>query len=321
MAYFSSEMPLLKQPKIMELLKKIDQDIESTVRGAVFYNKYLESNVKAKIYMRENDYTKYCFRSKYKSQLEDLGLSREDIEHIHGLMTRKQTTFTFEMNRLNVAKDIREEFIKIEKKFGNPQRLKILEATYNEKSDNAYYANTTVAKLTRWNGEDFAHFAQDVNYFNTNNSIRENDRILEKELHNISFVYGKKDSLEKQKAIEGAFLWDRLRREGANLAPEKMEKLIKHERNHQVEAKGIVAVVKVGEINEKLGIIKQPRAAEVFPEYESVKKHLQQLVREETSGEYDKVNKFITEERAKLLGDSTNRSKENYERPQDSPSR
>ena len=78
----------------MQVLREIDQDIESTVRGPYYYNKYLKQSEEIEqIDHLEEQYTKYCFESKYNSRLKELGLSQEQIEQCHVLMLYEQSCF------------------------------------------------------------------------------------------------------------------------------------------------------------------------------------------------------------------------------------
>ncbi|MGI6144409.1 MAG: hypothetical protein ACOYED_01355 [Peptococcia bacterium] len=289
------DMSVLRKPEIMQVLREIDQDIESTVRGPYYYNKYLKQSEEIEqIDHLEEQYTKYCFESKYNSRLKELGLSQEQIEQCHVLMLYEQSCFK-NVTRYSVDLNpyYQDDFMKIEKALDNAKRLQILEEVNSEREairDNGYYANTTVNRLN--------HNYFGSGFYSVHNSPEENAVMLKYHLQHINFSFGKEDSPAKQSAIQAAKDYHVVRTEGANTPPEVMERLVKYERNRALENQGrIIAVVKLGEMNKELGIIPQPRAAEVFPEYESVKRDLAQFKTDIESGKFNELNQFTKEDR------------------------
>lgn len=290
MGDYADRLSLLQDRKgVKELIREIDREIETVVRGEAFYNLYHSYETRKKMYQREIDYTDYCLGKKYKARFEALGLSRNDIESLRDLLAFQQEGFQHESYFDFFGAERKWFYNEVEKELGNNKRRDLIRAREILEEHENYEADRSINKLVRW---DKSEHWSDGRFYRINNSPEENERLMDQNMRAIRLVFRREDSSQGERAQKCARLWAELRETGAAFSPEKMKELAQLEKSPFINYRGLNGIVELGRINRELGIIKPPQDKVIFSEYERVVRETEMWEQDERNGKYREVDQY-----------------------------
>jgi hypothetical protein len=284
--------------EIKRLEKRIEEYLESTVRGVDFYTLHKPRSIKEEMFDRELNGISQCFShdSPFKTDLDRL--TPEEARQLENKFIDRackwHTNVTLASPISTNIREFKEKVMDVEKNVLNLLRQNMLHKVsyfYGRNDHNSVRdeLDSDVKKMAR---RERDLLTEDKDYFNMNNSEYTNKKLFKRAMEAVEYCYSdnsyptykdrcteeefaemKKDSKDREK------LMDKLRRMGPNFSVKEMKDLAALERSSFAERGEMVGIVELGRINEELGIIKDD-ADRVFPEWTRVREYIHKQDRE-----------------------------------------